>query len=49
MNKYSFEYCKNLAKECVSRTEFSKKHNFAYKISCKNGWIEKFLPSKKGN
>lgn len=47
IDKYSFEYCKKLASECSSRTDFSKRYNFAYKISCKNNWIKFLIPSKK--
>ena len=47
IDKYSFEYCKKLASECSSRTDFSKKYNFAYKVSCKNKWIKYLIPSKK--
>ena len=43
---YTFEECKNAAKDCKSRTEFRNKHWLMYDQSRKNGWIDSLIVSK---
>jgi hypothetical protein len=45
--RWTYEACYNLAKECKSRTELSKRNVRAYKISLDRGWIENYTWFKR--
>ena len=40
--KWTYEACYNVAKECISRIEFKKKHACAYYAALKNHWIDNY-------
>ena len=44
---FTYEECKNAAKQCSSRTEFRNRFQQMYLQSHKNGWINDFIKSKK--
>ena len=45
---WNYEHCKEEALKYSSRREFQKNCQFAYQISCKNKWIDDWLPSTTG-
>ena len=47
--KWTYEACRDAAKQCSSRSEFVKKHKGAYEASRKNGWLDEFIPEKMVN
>ena len=44
-NKYTYDYCKNIASQCRNRTQMNKINYTAYYTSCQNKWIDDFFPS----
>lgn len=47
--KWTYEACKNAAKQCTTRSEFVKKYKGAYEVSRKNGWLDEFIIEKNVN
>ncbi|MFW6219427.1 MAG: GIY-YIG nuclease family protein [bacterium] len=41
-NYWTYETCKEAAKKCKTRFEFSRKYSRAHTISSKNGWLDEF-------
>jgi hypothetical protein len=46
-SKYTVEYCKELALNCVGRSEFEKKHSGAFKFLKRNNLLDEILPVMK--
>jgi len=44
---WTYNNCKEKAKECVGRKDFSKKFSYAYKVSLKNKWLDDFFTKRK--
>lgn len=47
--KWTYETCREAAKQCSSRSEFVRRNKGAYEVSRKNGWLNEFIPEKKLN
>lgn len=50
INKWPFDECVRVAKECETRNDFTKKYGGAYNSARRNGWLEKIrrhLPEKR--
>lgn len=47
--KWTYEACRDAARNCSTRSEFVKRYKGAYEASRKNGWIDKFIPVKRLN
>lgn len=43
-NKYTYDYCYNIAKDYQSRYELQKANPMVYQVSYKNGWLDKWIP-----
>ena len=46
-NYYTYEKCEALSKECVNRSDFSKKYGHAYNVSLRNKWLNNFFKNKE--
>lgn len=42
MNKWTYQVCYELAKECNSRSSLRQKHEQAYRAALRNGWINNY-------
>ena len=48
MLKWTYEACYELAKQCVSRSDFKKHNAQAYKVSRENGWLDDYTWFRSG-
>ena len=48
MIKWTYEACYELAKQCVSRSDFKKHNAQAYKVSRINGWLDDYTWFRSG-
>jgi phage pi2 protein 07 len=45
-SKYTYEMCKELSKDCKTRSDFQEKYSGAFKYLKKNNLLDKLYPKK---